>query len=213
MARPRYETGQAHARQRIVEAFWTQLTTTPFPRMSVLGLCRTACLNKNTFYYHFRDLDDLAEAALAESLPREIAATLALLAQEKAGDKPGEALADGSAGAEAGGELGALRPLARQVNDPATVSRLRRMGLVLSPNGAALRDRMLDLVVHVWVKELALGNVTARQERLLRFLAGGLVGALSRVPPEEYAHTVTGLLAEVPVQASVREVLGWRAAR
>ena len=211
MARPRYEAGQAHARQRIVEAFWTQLAATPFPRMSVLGLCRTAGLNKNTFYYHFRDLDDLAEAALAESLPREIAATLALLAREKAGDRLGKALADGGAGAEAGAELVALRPLARQVNDPATVSRLRRMGLVLSPNGAALRDRMLDLVVRVWVEELGLDDITVRQERLLRFLAGGLVGVLSRVPPEEYAHTVTGLLAEAPVQMSVHEVLGWRA--
>lgn len=67
MARPKYGEGDDTARDKLEAAFWDILAQTPYENMSVVGLCKAAGVNKNTFYYHFSNIDELARAA-AESL-------------------------------------------------------------------------------------------------------------------------------------------------
>ena len=59
--------GDDTARDKLEAAFWDALAEGSYEGISVVGLCRSAGVNKNTFYYHFDNIDELARAA-AESL-------------------------------------------------------------------------------------------------------------------------------------------------
>lgn len=64
MARPRKDQGCAE--QRIIEAFWTVLETTPLRSISVRAIVDTAEVNRGTFYYYFADIDALIGRALEQ---------------------------------------------------------------------------------------------------------------------------------------------------
>lgn len=68
MARPRYERDEQTARQRIIEAFWRMVEDGPYDKVYVRELVRESGVNKNTFYYHFEGVDDLARQATRELL-------------------------------------------------------------------------------------------------------------------------------------------------
>lgn len=74
MARPRKNaTG---ARDRIETTFWEMLAEKPLSEITVGTLSKRAGVNHNTFYYHFRSLEDLGCRAidrLAADAPIEIA--------------------------------------------------------------------------------------------------------------------------------------------
>ena len=76
MARPKYGRGDARAREKLIDTFWDLLEAEPYTHMSVREICRESGLNKNTFYYHFSDLDELADEAVARALPVELAQLL-----------------------------------------------------------------------------------------------------------------------------------------
>ena len=72
MARPKYERDEQTARDRIVEAFWRMVEDGPYDKVSVRGLVRESGVNKNTFYYHFEGIDDLARQATRDALEPEL---------------------------------------------------------------------------------------------------------------------------------------------
>lgn len=57
MPRPHYKKGDDTARDKLEAAFWDALAEGPYEGISVVGLCRAAGVNKNTFYYHFDNID------------------------------------------------------------------------------------------------------------------------------------------------------------
>lgn len=63
MARPRKSERDA-ADVRIIEAFWACLETTRLADVTVSTVTKCAGVNRGTFYYHFRDLDELLERAI-----------------------------------------------------------------------------------------------------------------------------------------------------
>ena len=79
MPRPRKDSGPS-ATERMEGAFFTLLETTQFKNITVNALVATAGVNRNSFYYHYADLEDLAAAAaqgLTEtSIPRLLATGL-----------------------------------------------------------------------------------------------------------------------------------------
>ncbi len=81
MGRPPRDQGPS-AGTRLEAAFFDELAKTPFQRVTISAIVRSAGLNRNSFYYHFTDLDDLARSAVAHLLnseiPRLIASGLAL---------------------------------------------------------------------------------------------------------------------------------------
>jgi len=68
MSRPRKDSAQADARGRIIEAFWSQLETKHVDQLNVRQITSVAGCNRGTFYYHFRDMDDLFQQALNNEL-------------------------------------------------------------------------------------------------------------------------------------------------
>ena len=60
MARPKRDSNIKPARTRIIEAFWKLLANNPYHDITIQSLSIEAGVNHNTFYYHFQDIDDLA---------------------------------------------------------------------------------------------------------------------------------------------------------
>lgn len=69
MARPNYKPGEQTADERILEAFWALLAEKPYDRISVGDVASRAEVSRNTFYYHFKGLEDLASVAVAQLSP------------------------------------------------------------------------------------------------------------------------------------------------
>ena len=67
MPRPRYETGEKTARERLDEAFWACLAEKPFDKITVADVTKRASVNRNTFYYHYEDMNDLARKVAQET--------------------------------------------------------------------------------------------------------------------------------------------------
>ena len=72
MPRPHYKKGDDTARDKLEAAFWDALAEGSYEGISVVGLCRSAGVNKNTFYYHFEDFPALVEAISREMVDRLI---------------------------------------------------------------------------------------------------------------------------------------------
>lgn len=51
------------------QAFWELLEEMPYSRISVLEVARWAGVNRNAFYYHFANLEELATAAVRKRVP------------------------------------------------------------------------------------------------------------------------------------------------
>lgn len=76
MPRPRKDSGQPSAQERMEQAFWTLLECRPYAQISMKEITRLAAVNHNTFYYHYSGLDELAESALQHTIPHELVAAV-----------------------------------------------------------------------------------------------------------------------------------------
>ena len=171
MARPKYGRGDVRAREKLIDAFWELLEAEPYTQMSVREVCRESGLNKNTFYYHFEGLDALADEAVGDALPIELAQSLVSAPV---------------------GKLPSLQPIA---GTPVVRGKFAHVGLVLAGNGAALQGTLMS---HFTEQLAGMVPCSSEEERrsktlLLGFVAGGLVNTLRGKKPAEYADAVTEL--------------------
>jgi AcrR family transcriptional regulator len=72
MARPRKNSTEPGARERIIEAFWELLAQMPYSEITVSALIRCANVAPNTLYYHFTSYDEVVQTALDETLDPRI---------------------------------------------------------------------------------------------------------------------------------------------
>ncbi|MBK0348359.1 hypothetical protein JDW15_06870 [Aerococcaceae bacterium zg-ZJ1578] len=63
MARPRKTDFTNRAVVKIENAFWKLLETEKYTDITVLRIVQDSGVNRNSFYYHYRDIDDLAYQA------------------------------------------------------------------------------------------------------------------------------------------------------
>ena len=68
MARPRKDAVGPCARARLIEAFWGLLEQGSGAELSVGAVTRAAGCNRGTFYYHFKDIDELQHTAIDQLL-------------------------------------------------------------------------------------------------------------------------------------------------
>lgn len=64
MSRPRRDSAVPPARERMQDAFWKLLADREYRRITVTDIVRSAKVNRNSFYYHFSGLPELADAAI-----------------------------------------------------------------------------------------------------------------------------------------------------
>lgn len=73
MARPRKDSDEASAEERMVQAFWNQLARMPYREITAASVARESRCNRATFYYHFDSIEDLADKAVEATVPSGIA--------------------------------------------------------------------------------------------------------------------------------------------
>ncbi len=71
VGRPRTDE-EVPVAKRLEDAFWELLAEKPIERIAVGALTEKAGCNRGTFYYHYRDMDDLMDKMIEENLPKEI---------------------------------------------------------------------------------------------------------------------------------------------
>lgn len=157
MARPKYHEGDDTARDKLEAAFWDALGETAYEDISVVGLCKAAGVNKNTFYYHFHDIDELARSAAESIIETRYIYTAIEAVRGNArvlGDLPEEEIA----------------------------ARLDRVCLLADDKAPAQLRRMLhDAVLGLWETELGVNvaSLDLRDRISLEFVLAGFLGVFA----------------------------------
>lgn len=156
MPRPRYERGQRTARDRLIETFWGMIATTPYEKVSVRALVRESGVNKNTFYYHFDGVADLARQATGDALDPAFLAEM--LAHMRGGPAP--------------------NPLSR----PDFQGRFERVRTIARAKGTPeLQDMLKRAIAERWGEAAGFDptSLDPRRALALEFALGGVVAVLA----------------------------------
>lgn len=68
MSRPRHDSKQLPATTRMENAFWQLLEERDYAKITVTDIVNLANVNRNSFYYHYCKLDNLAETAIRHTV-------------------------------------------------------------------------------------------------------------------------------------------------
>ncbi len=82
MGRPRKDQEGPSAYESLEQAFWDLLEEKSFRSITVRDLTAKAKVNRNTFYYHFESIEDLAFATIRRNVPRELFGRLLAMLSE-----------------------------------------------------------------------------------------------------------------------------------
>lgn len=163
MGRPKEGEGSS-AIARLEAAFFEELRRTPFRGLTISGVVRSAGVNRNSFYYHYADLDDLAHSAVSHLLVSDIPRLIA------SGFAPSSARFDDLlAGVAASGDLA-------------------RMLIVTGPNSTSeLRDILKEAVIDLWLSTFGIerSDLDERADATVRFILAGALELLANSPVEQ----------------------------
>ena len=185
MGRPKKDAIGIPAKERMIDAFWEMLAEMPYADITVRSISSKAEVNHNTFYRHFGNIDDMAQAAIDGTLLTGIPA--ALFSGRQAEFRSGEAL-EGIL-ANTGGNFGKALLLAR--SGSAYLTKVLR---------TSLRD--------AWLKEAKLrASDLSDEERIdLSIIFGGIVAALGETTfPSDFPAIST--LTERPIGKGIFDTL------
>ena len=76
MARPKKADRDAMATVRIEDAFWKLLEEMSYSDITVLRISQESGTNRNSFYYHYKDIDDLARSAFINNIDEKASRVL-----------------------------------------------------------------------------------------------------------------------------------------
>lgn len=68
MPRPRRDSEILPAKERLENAFWELLAERNYHKITVTDIVRVADVNRNSFYYHFSGLPELADSAILHAV-------------------------------------------------------------------------------------------------------------------------------------------------
>ncbi len=157
MARPKKADRDEMATVKIENAFWSLLETERYSDITVLRVSQEAGTNRNSFYYHYSDINDLAQKAFMNNADNEVSRTLvaALLAAFR-DDKPAP------------------------VFDMSILPHSKRIMLCAASESPYLNRLVTDLLKTIWFKSMSINEEQlSPDERIqVRFVFAGLVSVL-----------------------------------
>ena len=164
MPRPRLDCDTPSAIQRMIDTFWQLLTERNYRSITVTDIVRRANVNRNSFYYHFNKLDELAYRAIHDEVSRS-----PLLQSGGAGNVPD------------------LQHWRRHVGELISTDEERKRTGRLTMSVGPHTDPVLYSAFHDNEREallLVLGltpeDVDSRTDLMLDFIIGGILGMLNR---------------------------------
>lgn len=180
MPRPRRDSNIPPARERMESAFWGLLADREYRRITVTDIVHRAKVNRNSFYYHFSGLPELADAAILNEVRT---APLIQEAPDPTVD-PQEQW---------------RKRITHFMNSPREQQRLDRLALLAGPHSSPeLVESLHDFARMSLIQTLDLDadRLDLKTDLLLDFTAGGLLTILKRWPELRKTVSMDDLLNE-----------------
>lgn len=151
MPRPKNNQPGPSAKERMANAFWEALAEKPYEGITVRDIAERAQINRNAFYYHFQNMDALAEWAFARELPTEIPRLMFFQGPDK---------------------------VCEFLSDPVNEERVRRVRLAIGDHGSKMFVNLLkEEFIRAWCEVLEIDqNAFSTQQRIVAdFITGGML--------------------------------------
>lgn len=180
MPRPRRDSNIPPARERMESAFWGLLANREYRRITVTDIVHRAKVNRNSFYYHFSGLPELADAAILNEVRTS---PLIQEAPDPTVD-PQEQW---------------RKRITHFMNSPREQQRLDRLALLAGPHSSPeLVESLHDFARMSLIQTLDLDadRLDLKTDLLLDFTAGGLLTILKRWPELRKTVSMDDLLNE-----------------
>lgn len=180
MPRPRRDSNIPPARERMESAFWGLLADREYRRITVTDIVHRAKVNRNSFYYHFSGLPELADAAILNEVRTS---PLIQEAPDPTVD-PQEQW---------------RKRITHFMNSPREQQRLDRLALLAGPHSSPeLVESLHDFARMSLIQTLDLDadRLDLKTDLLLDFTAGGLLTILKRWPELRKTVSMDDLLNE-----------------
>lgn len=163
MPRPRKDDPQSAAPAKIEAAFWQLLEKVGYPEITVRRISQESGTNRNSFYYHYDGLEDLARKAFMNNAEIARPLILSLIAGLQGG-------------------------VAQQLQlDEEVVVHAQRVMLCARSESPFLRRLVNELLRDTWFEELGVdaGRLSPEESMQVEFIFGGLVAVLGGPEVEE----------------------------
>lgn len=171
MARPKRDSGQMSALERMEEGFWQLLAERPFDKITITALSKRAVVNHNLIYYYYENLEDLArqmfERNMAGNLPQQL---LSVILEGVASHEP-------------------------FLEDAQLLRRVGRVRLCMRSENAFLNGLIRERLQREWLTAVGLDRrqLSAQQQVDLDFLVSGIIAVVGSRHFEENLEAVATL--------------------
>ena len=165
MPRPRRDSEILPAKDRLENAFWELLSEREYNKITVTDIVRTADVNRNSFYYHFSGLPELADSAILHAVE----------------DTP----MPGVPGRDFNPDTEWRKHVTALLRDPEQRQRLDRLALLAGPHSSpelvsSLKE--FGRLTMISVLGLDADNLDLTPDLMLDFTVGGMLSVLQRWP-------------------------------
>lgn len=165
MPRPRRDSEILPAKDRLENAFWELLSEREYNKITVTDIVRTADVNRNSFYYHFSGLPELADSAILHAVE----------------DTP----MPGVPGRDFDPDVEWRKHVTALLRDPEQRQRLDRLALLAGPHSSpelvsSLKE--FGRLTMISVLGLDADSLDLKTDLMLDFTVGGMLAVLQRWP-------------------------------
>ncbi|MBW3092962.1 TetR/AcrR family transcriptional regulator [Bifidobacterium sp. 82T10] len=164
MARPKAD--EQGAPEKMQEAFWTLLERKPYAQITISDITRASGLNRSAFYYHYANIPELADDAIA-AIYEEPGVT-AFIAHVIRQDN----------------DINSLRDFAPTfISTPEHLASIHRLSLIAGPHGSSgLAAQLKTYVTGIWLAAIGLDadRLNPGQRIVLEYAASGMLGILGK---------------------------------
>ena len=165
MPRPRRDSEILPAKDRLENAFWELLSEREYNKITVTDIVRTADVNRNSFYYHFSGLPELADSAILHAVE----------------DTP----MPGVPGRDFNPDTEWRKHVTALLRDPEQRQRLDRLALLAGPHSLpelVSSFKEFGRLTMISVLGLDADNLDLKTDLMLDFTVGGMLAVLQRWP-------------------------------
>lgn len=176
MPRPRHDSELLPAKERMRNAFWALLEDREYRKITVTDIVHEAQVNRNSFYYHYGSLSELADDAILQEVENT---SIAQLVDETTDDHGIPSMNDDAVREHWHKRISAA------INSSEHRTRLNHMALLASPHSSPeLMDSLRDFTRMTLFTALKLdeSDMTLRSDLYIDFAVGGILAILRRWP-------------------------------
>ena len=179
MPRPRRDSEILPAKDRLENAFWELLSEREYNKITVTDIVRTADVNRNSFYYHFSGLPELADSAILHAVE----------------DTP----MPGVPGRDFNPDTEWRKHVTALLRDPEQRQRLDRLALLAGPHSSpelvsSLKE--FGRLTMISVLGLDADSLDLKTDLMVEFTVGGMLAVLQRWPELSDTIEIKDLLKE-----------------